>query len=56
MGFILGFVIGLVVGWFLLPKPAWAQNLWNKAKGEATAAIIKAETPAPVANTPVANT
>lgn len=32
MELLLGFSIGLVVGWFFLPKPAWAQALWDKIK------------------------
>lgn len=25
---------GLVVGWFVLPRPAWAVNLWTKLTGK----------------------
>lgn len=50
----IGFAIGLVIGWFVLPKPAWAQNLWNKAEAAATtaetAAVAKV-TPASTAST-----
>lgn len=28
---ILGFGVGLVVGWFVLPQPQWATDIWNKA-------------------------
>ncbi len=23
-------VAGLVVGWFVLPRPAWAEEIWKK--------------------------
>lgn len=50
MSFLFGALLGLVVGWFLLPKPQWAQNLWNKAKTEVDTAVKAAATP-PSANT-----
>jgi hypothetical protein len=55
----IGFAVGLVIGWFVLPKPAWAQNLWTKAAADvATAeATVKAAAPAPApVVAPVANT
>jgi hypothetical protein len=27
------FVAGLVVGWMVLPRPQWVENLWHKTFG-----------------------
>lgn len=29
----LGFVVGLVVGWFFLPTPQWAKDIYAKIFG-----------------------
>lgn len=34
MWFIIGCIVGLIVGWNLLPQPAWAKGLYERARAK----------------------
>lgn len=34
--FMLGIAVGLVVGWFFVPQPQWAKDMYSKIRGTTT--------------------